>query len=68
MLFAAELADKSPAKVGTPSITIRGNELKLMELIPLILNTGGLFNTRLEYSHSHPQHVPVMPGQNFVPT
>ena len=45
MLFAAELADKSPAKVGTPSITISGNELKLIELMPRILNTGGLFNT-----------------------
>jgi len=44
--FAAALVPPtSPVKVGTPSITIKGYELREIELVPRMRNTGGLFTT-----------------------
>src|SRR6187402_812061 len=46
-LFSAELPT-SPVNEVTPSIIINGYELKVIELVPRILNTGAPFNEPLE--------------------
>ncbi len=60
-LFGALTTELSPVKAAIPSITINGNELKLIELTPRIRITGGLFNTPLGIETFTPAAWPPRP-------